>query len=90
MEEKLLYLTTNLSKNTIGIIIGYLTDPPVLPYLVELQNRTSWIYNNSDWFYDNYYICSIDSYLERVRGKSHITMLGNTTTSWWWAGIKML
>ncbi len=32
--------STNLVKNTIGMIIDYLTDPPVLPYIKELTRKT--------------------------------------------------
>ncbi len=48
---------TNLSKNTTSIIIGYLTDPPRLPYLHQLIYTTRNIRSDVDTFYsyENYY-----------------------------------
>ncbi len=52
-----------LSKNITSIIIDYLTDPPVLPYLEELQYRTRCVCKDPDWYYNNY------SVNNRNRGK---------------------
>ncbi len=49
--------TQYLSKNTSGIIIGYLTDPPPLPFVEELTFKTAYIkrYTDTQWYYDRYY-----------------------------------
>ncbi len=48
---------TGLNKNTTSIIIGYLTDPPPLPYLQELVRRTWIILDdlNVCIYYSNHY-----------------------------------
>ncbi len=50
--------TQFLSKNTTSIIIGYLTDPPKLPYLDHLVKITFMIYSDTNirYSYQNYYI----------------------------------
>ncbi len=53
MDDESFYWTTFLSshyfsKNTTSIIINYLTDPPILPYLEELQYRTRCVYRDPD------------------------------------------
>ncbi len=45
-----------LFRSVSKIMIDYLTDPPVLPYLVELDKITRNIRNDEDWCYDNYYV----------------------------------
>ncbi len=35
-----------LNKNTIGLIVDYLTDPPVLPYIKELSIKTQYLFND--------------------------------------------
>ncbi len=52
MDELLILLNKNVSK----IIVDYLTDPPTLPYLNELTNKTQNIASDPDWCYDRYYI----------------------------------
>ncbi len=50
------YLTiTSLNKNTANLIIEYLTDPPALPFLSELNYKfnTAIFAINSHWFYQN-------------------------------------
>jgi hypothetical protein len=44
-------LTRFLSKNTAGIVIDYLTDPPPLPYLTQLKNMTLSIYQDTNQYY---------------------------------------
>ncbi len=63
MDELLL---TRLNKNVSGIIIRYLTDPPELPFLMELKNKTSWIKQDSDWCYTNYYV-TLSKYKQKYK-----------------------
>ncbi len=49
-------IDTGLVKNIRGIIINYLTDPPILPYIDELRLKTELISRDNDWCYVNYYI----------------------------------
>jgi hypothetical protein len=58
MSSEILITETCLNKNTIGVIIGYLTDPPVLPYLKELIDKTRDIYKDFEVcvYYSDYYL----------------------------------
>ncbi len=48
-----------LNKNVYNIIIDYLTDLPILPYIDELHRETELISHDNDWCYLNYYIRKI-------------------------------
>ncbi len=55
MEHEL--LNAGLSKNVNSVIIGYLTEPPILPFLLELCDMTRDIqqFSNIDWYYSKYF-----------------------------------
>jgi uncharacterized protein YneR len=46
---------TGLVRNTIGVVIAYLTDPPILPYIDELEEKTEHIreITHDYWYYSN-------------------------------------
>jgi hypothetical protein len=69
MTELVVIFDRLLNKNTVGIVIGYLTDPPALPYLKELRRRTFGIYNDKDWCYEKYYVNSITEDKQRIKAK---------------------
>ncbi len=55
--ETLLLEIQILNKNTIGVIIGYLTDLPKLPFINQLLFNTRWIKKDDGaYYYNNYYI----------------------------------
>jgi hypothetical protein len=56
-------LEYHLGRNVSSIIIGYITDPPVLPFLDELYGETLYVFYDTCtyWSYDNFYIEIIDN-----------------------------
>jgi hypothetical protein len=72
-------LSSYLSKNTTGVIIGYLTDPPSLPYLKELLYRTSFTLNGTQGyiFYDNYWCGFMARSEDRIYSKPKLRLKNN-------------
>ncbi len=77
------YLSELLSKNTTGLIIGYLMDPPELPYLKELENRTRFILKDNDYCYSNHYIRKGLSNIERIDYKPCIIFMRPDFGNWY-------
>ncbi len=80
-------LNTLLNKNTSNIVIGYLIDPPVLPYLDELLTRTLRISEDPDWCYNRYFVSYADRYKHKGMAKIYFT---NKHTEEWNVRIIML
>ncbi len=61
--DSTILLDTNLNKNVKNIIIDYLTDPPVLPFIGELIYNTASIFDDVQrfWFYTNSYTWQYDN-----------------------------
>ncbi len=68
------------NKNVSTLIVEYLTDPPVLPFLDELNKNTKVVkfYTTLCWFYSLYYI---DSNFEKRHWRSSIIRYGDGTWS---------
>ncbi len=64
-------LSNFLSRNTSSVIIGYLTDPPPLPYLKDLLHKTRFISYCDDYiFYINYWYWPCD-FITKVYNKKY-------------------
>ncbi len=61
------------NKNVSTLIVEYLTDLPILPFLDELIEYMILISTDSDWNYENYYIKSYSG--TRVMNKTYIHLI---------------
>jgi hypothetical protein len=66
-------LSTVLVKNTANVIVDYLTDPPVLPFIDELMDKTQNIEwrNDECMYYSTYYISTYGYGIRRAISKIH-------------------
>ncbi len=61
-------LSNVLVKNTTNMIVDYLTDPPVLPFINELILKTIYLrLNDTIVCYSNYYIIMGDKFGRRLK-----------------------